>query len=123
MEEIKEIFRIKVYREFLQYKESMLRQDKTELFASCYMIEVYQEIYGILCEVAEKQPEPVLEMLYGKDNLLEWMCETWLKVEDSYYREMKEHVEREIQRLQAQGKEDDGNGRNKEHKAADGRGD
>lgn len=125
MDGIREIFSIKLQREFLQFKESMLKQDKSGLFAACYVIDIHRNLYEILCEMARKIPEQILETAYRKSNLLEWLYGSWLKAEDSYYKELKAHVEKEILQFQPwiQEKEDETVGRNEECKAADSSGD
>ena len=108
MEGIREIFSIKLQREFLQFKETMLQQDKTGLFDSCYVIDIHRNLYEILCEIAREIPGQVLEAAYRKSNLLEWMCDSWLTVEDSCYKEMKAHVEKEILQFQPRIQEKEG---------------
>ncbi|MCM1190058.1 MAG: DUF3848 domain-containing protein [bacterium] len=123
---MKEIFCIRLQREYLQFQESMLKQDKLGLYGSCFCISVHRDIYEVLYGLAVEMPESELEVLYGKDSLLEWLYETWMKTEDSYYEELKAHVEAELLRFRLrvkQGKEDGIGGGDKESKAADGGGD
>lgn len=71
MEGLREIFKIKLCREFLQFKESMLGQDREELFNSCYKIDVYRNFYEIILALAVSLPEEQLEALYVKSDILE----------------------------------------------------
>ena len=120
MEGMKEVFDIKLHREYLQFKESMLMQGKDELFASCYKIDVYRNLYEIMGGLAGRMPDAMLETLYWKTGLLDWLYESWVKVEDSYYGELKMHVEKAVLNYNLWGKEGGADGRGKERKAADG---
>ncbi len=80
---------IKLYREYLQFKEFMLGQEKSELFKACYKIDIYRNLYEIMLELAGQVPEPLLEELYKEEDFLGWLYESWLKEEDSYYQELK----------------------------------
>lgn len=123
MEGIREAFRIRLHREYLQFKESMLVQDRLELYECCYRIDVYRNLYEIMSGLAERMPVPMLEALYGKENLLNWLYESWIKVDDSYYSGLRWHVERTLLDLGLHGKDGGADGRDEDCQAADGRGD
>ena len=119
MEGIREIFKIRLCREFLQFKESMLAKDKGELFDSCSLIGVYRDIYEITLELAVSLPEEQLEALYVKSDILEGLYRGWVKVEDSYYREMQQYVENKLLQTEVQGKDGEINGGAKERPSAE----
>lgn len=123
MEGIRETFRIKLYREYLQFKESILTQDRAEIFESCYRIDVYRNLYEIMSGLAERMPAYMLEMLYGNVGLLDWLYESWIKVDDSHYGGLKWHVERMVLGSGPQGKEGGAYACNEEREAADRSGD
>lgn len=123
MEGTREAFRIRLHREYLQFKESMLLQDRLELYECCYRIDVYRNLYEIMSGLAERMPVPMLEALYGKENLLGWLYESWIKVDDSYYGGLRWHVERTLLDLGLHGKDGGADGRDEDREAADGRGD
>ena len=50
-------------------------------------------------------PAHMLEAMYGKDGILDWLFESWTKVDDSCYKELEEHVEREVLGFRLHGKE------------------
>ena len=114
MEGIREIFRIRLCREFLQFKESILAKDKGELFDSCSLIGVYRDIYEITLALAASLPEGQLEVLYGKSDILGWLYGGWIKEEDSYFQEMQQYVENKILQTEMQGKDEEINGGTKE---------
>lgn len=119
MEGLREIFKIKLCREFLQFKESMLGQDREELFNSCYKIDVYRNFYEIILALAVSLPEEQLEALYGKSDILEGLYRGWVKVEDSYFLEIQQYVENKILQTEMQGKDGETNGGAKECPSAE----
>lgn len=105
MEGIREAFRIKLYREYLQFKESMLLKDRLDLYGCCYRIDVYRNLYEIVSGLAARMPAHMLEAMYGKDGILDWLFESWTKADDSCHKELEEHVEREVLGSGLSGKE------------------
>lgn len=105
MEGIREIFKIKLCREFLQFMEFMLSQDKGELFDSCYKIDVYRNCYEMTLALVERLSEEQLEVLYGTNDILGWLYRGWIKKEDCCFREMQQYVEKMILQVEAQGKD------------------
>lgn len=114
MEGIREIFRIRLCREFLQFKESMLAKDKGELFDSCSKIDIYRDIYEITQALAVMLPEEHLKALYEKSDILGWLYGGWIKEDDSYFQEIKQYVCNMILQTEMQGKDGEINGGTKE---------
>lgn len=105
MEGIREALQIKLYREYLQFKESMLLKDRMDLYGCCYRIDVYRNLYEIMSGLVGRMPPHILEEMYGKAGILDWLFESWTKVDDNCYKELEEHVEREVLGLGLHGKE------------------
>ena len=121
MEGIRDIFKIKLCREFLQFKESMLGQDREELFNSCYRIDVYRNFYEIILALTVSLPEEQLKVLYDKSDILGELYRGWVKEEDSYFREMQQYVDNMILQIEMQGKDGETDGGTKECPAIEGK--
>lgn len=94
---IKELFYKRIYAELLNFKNDLLAQDKEIIYRSSYKIEFFVNVYEILVDQAEKQPEAVLyRLVYQCTGILESLYEEWLRMEDNAFSELQEYVHSEL---------------------------
>ena len=99
--EIRELFLKRLHVELYLYKETVLKKEKTEIFAESYKIELFANLYEILAEKTEILPEELLyKLLCQRFSILEFLYRKWLKREDSFYEELKEYVSSELELYQ-----------------------
>lgn len=90
---IKELFHKRIYAELLNFKNNLLLQDKEFIYRSSYKIEFFKNVYEILADQAEKQPEAVLfRLTFQRTGILEGLYEDWLRMEDSEFAELQDYV-------------------------------
>lgn len=95
---IKENFIKRLYSELQEFRQSVLAQDKQTVYGESYKVEVVSTLYEIFLEKADAISDTVLLNLIGQSaGILETAYEDWLKKEDSFYQELKEHVENELE--------------------------
>lgn len=98
--QLKEIFFERLHIEIELFKDSMFRKSKADIYALSYKIELYRNLYEILVIQAERMPEPLLrKLLYQQSGILDAFYLEWLSREDSFYTELKEYVEDELDSL------------------------
>lgn len=91
----KEQFLKKLHNEQQLFRRSMIQMGKEEIYGEAYRIEITAVLYDILIEKAELFSENILEKLAGRENVLQFLYNTWLKKEDNLYEELCSHVEYE----------------------------
>lgn len=91
----KEHFLKKLHNEQQLFKRSVMQMRKEEIYGEAYRIEITAILYDILIEKAELFSDNILEKLDGRENVLQFLYNTWLKKEDSLYEELCSHVEYE----------------------------
>ena len=101
----KGMLKVKLYAEYYQFKEEMLKLPAKDIFSNCYKIGEIWNIYESMLAMAEVLSEEIIQELWEMPSILEHMYNTWLKRNDSHYFELKEHLDREIL-LISQQKED-----------------
>ncbi len=92
----KEQFLKKLHNEQQLFRRSMIQMGKEEIYGEAYRIEITAILYDILIEKAELFSENILEKLAGRENVLQFLYNTWLKKEDNLYEELCSHVEYEV---------------------------
>ena len=118
---LREIFLERLHLEVQLFKDSMLRKSKADIYAGSYKIELYVNLYEILVMEAERMSEPLLrKLLYQRSGILDAFYEEWMNKDDSFYTELRDHAEDELEVISAGKRDmgkDDGHGE-KYHKAA-----
>lgn len=100
--EIRELFLKRLHVELYLYKETVLKKEKTEIFAESYKIGLFANLYEILAEKAETLLEELLyKLLCQRFSILEFLYRKWLKREDGFYEELEEYVASELELYQA----------------------
>ena len=93
----RELFCKRIAEELKEFKDSVLTKDKESIYGDSYKIEVYVNIYEILIEQAEKLSEAVLLVwLNQSSGIIASLYVRWLKKEDDFYEELKNHVLEEM---------------------------
>ena len=88
----------RLHVEIQLFKDSMLCRDKEDIYAECYKIELYINIYEILVEETDRMPELLLrKLLYQNFGILDAFYQEWLGRDDSSYAELREYVEDELE--------------------------
>ena len=94
---LREIFLERLHVEINLFKDSMLHRSKADIFAGSYKIELYVNLYEILVAEAERMQELLLrKLLYQRSGILDAFYEEWLTRDDSFYIELHDYVEDEI---------------------------
>lgn len=99
---MKERFLEKMYAEYQAYRTSALSCPSAEIFSRSHEIDAITNFYEILVEKAGELPDEVLEVLLPRTYVLSELYDLWLEKKNSYYAEMKKHVEYEIEELMKQ---------------------
>ena len=96
--ELREIFLERLHLEVQLFKDSMLRKSKADIYAGSYKIELYVNLYEILVMEAERMPGPLLRrLLYQRSGILDAFYEEWLNKDDSFYTELRDYAEDELE--------------------------
>lgn len=82
----------KLYLEYLKFKDDMLRKTQEEVFKNCYKIDVFLNLYEILVEKSQTLSAEILMKLQKEENILEFLYDGWMKIDDSTYQEMCRYV-------------------------------
>lgn len=82
----------KLYLEYLKFKDDMLRKTQEEVFKNCYKIDVFLNLYEILVEKSQTLSAEILMKLEKEENILEFLYDGWMKIDDSTYQEMCRYV-------------------------------
>lgn len=102
--ELRQIFLEKLHVEINLFKDTMLNKSKADIYAGSYMIEVYVNLYDILVAETERMQEPLLrKLLYQNFGILDTLYVEWLNQDDSFYAELRDYVENEIEVLAVNG--------------------
>ena len=108
--ELREIFLERLHLEVQLFKDSMLRRSRADIYARSYKIELYVNLYEIFVMEAERMSEPLLRrLLYQRSGILDAFYEEWLNKDDSFYTELRDYVEDELDVLLA-GRTESGKG-------------
>lgn len=86
----------KLYLEYLQFKDEMLRKTQEEVFESCYKIDVFLNLYQIMVEKAQELSVEILVQLEQDEHVLEKLYNGWMKINDSTYEEMVRYVNEKL---------------------------
>ena len=102
--QLRELLLERLHLEVPLFKDSMLRKSKADIYAGSYKIELYVNLYEILAVEAERMSEPLLRgLLYQRSGILDAFYEEWLTKDDSFYTELRNHVEDGLEVLSADG--------------------
>ena len=109
---LRELLLERLHLEMQLFKDLMLHKEKEDIYSASYRIEVYVNLYEILVVRTERIGELLLgRLLYQQTGILDVFYEEWLGREDSFYMELRDHVEDMLDVISAsrtdKGKEDD----------------
>ena len=110
-EELRELFLIRLDIEMQLFKDSMLCKSKEDIYSGSYVIELYTNLYEILVMHTEEMSEESLRtLLYRQSGILDALYWEWSSQDDSFFTELKEYVEDELEVLLKEKEAAKGNG-------------
>lgn len=102
LEEMREVFGIKIYLEYEVFKLSMLQKGVSELYQEAYKIDTYINLYELLLEISQRLDVSEIKSILLCPNLLAFLYDLWLKYEDSHVSDLEEFLRIEILKLEKQ---------------------
>lgn len=97
--ELQSILCLKVNVEYQRFKKEQLKLSVEQVYGNAYRIQSYMCIYESMLEISQNLPEDVLVSLITFPELLAYLFERWLKVEDSSDEELNEYLQYEISEI------------------------
>jgi hypothetical protein len=89
----------RLYSEYQDYKDGVLRLSNDEIFSKCYEIDIKTNIYDIISELVEKMNDETIKALLDCGNILDELYNGWLKRDDNIYSEIKEYLTDEVVKI------------------------
>jgi hypothetical protein len=89
----------RLYSEYMDYKDGVLRLSNDEIFSKCYEIDIKTNIYDIISELVEKMNDETIKALLDCGNILDELYNGWLKRDDNIYSEIKEYLTDEVVKI------------------------
>ena len=96
---MKECLFDRLYKEHEEFKSSMLKLSKSDIFNKCYEIDVMTNIYDILMDKADDLSDEETVALLGRKHILYELYGLQLKRDDYNYPELENLVNEEIRIL------------------------
>ena len=85
-EKLRDLLLQRLYIELQVFKDSVLLQEKADIFNASYKIETYVNLYEIMAVHVDNLSEDIMRRLLGLNfGILEYIYQEWLKREDSFY--------------------------------------
>ena len=98
LNELKEMFGIKIYLEFEMYKRDMLKKSSEEIFEKAYEIDCYVTMYEYLLEMSQKLKKEEIESILFFPRFLAFLYGEWLGRSEVTQEEMYAYIYGEIQK-------------------------
>lgn len=98
-EELQSLLCLKINVEYKRFKKAQLNLSGENIYGNAYQIHSYMCIYENLLEMIQKLSENVLVSLITFPELLDYLYERWLKVEDSSDEELNYYLQDEISEI------------------------
>lgn len=98
LNELREMFGIKIYLEYEMYKKEMLKQSPEEIFDKAYEIDCYVTMYEYLLEMSQKLKKEEIESILFFPRFLAFLYGEWLGRSDVTQEEMYVYIYEEIQK-------------------------
>lgn len=93
---MKECLFDRLYKEYEEFKSSVLELPKSDIFNKCYEIDVMTNIYDILIDKADNMSDEEAGTLLNKSHILYGLYGLWLKRDDYNYSELESFIYEEI---------------------------
>lgn len=104
VKELRDLLLKRLYIELQLFKDSILRQEKEEIFQASYEIEIHVNLYEILTEHAGNLQEDIIRRLLSLNfGILESIYREWLVREDSFYEELRAYTCNELETVSEMG--------------------
>ena len=98
-EELQSLLCLKINVEYKRFKKEQLKSPIETVYGNAYQIHSYMCIYENLLEISQKLSEDVLVSLITFPELLAYLYEKWLKVEDSSEEELNYYLQDRISEI------------------------
>ena len=95
-EELQSLLCLKINVEYKKFKEEQLSLSVENIYVNAYQIHSFMCIYENLLEMCQNLSEDVLVSLITYPELLAYLYERWLKIEDSSDEELTNYMRDEI---------------------------
>lgn len=102
LEEMCEVFGMKIYLEYEVFKLGMLQKNVDEVYKEAYKIDTYINLYELLLEISQRLDVSEIKNILLCPNLLTFLYDLWLKYEDSHVSDLEEFLRIEIPKLEKQ---------------------
>jgi hypothetical protein len=89
----------RLYGEYQDYKDGVLRLSNEEIFSKCYEIDIMTNIYDIISELVEKMNDETITALLDCGNILAELYNGWLKRDDNICSEINEYLTDEVVKI------------------------
>lgn len=96
MEKLISLLCLKVNAEYKQFKLKQLQRPVEEVYNNSYEINIYTCLFETILEMSQMLSEKQLVNLINTPDLLAFLYENWLRVEDSAQDELEAYLKREI---------------------------
>lgn len=96
MEYLQSLFGMKINQEFQAFKKEQMKCTPEEIFNNAFQIDCYISLYEELLEMGQQFSENTLMNLLTFPELLTFLYERWMKVEDSSHEELTAYIKREV---------------------------
>ena len=93
---MKECLFERLYKEYEEFKSSILKLSKLDIFNKCYEIDVMTNIYDILIDKADNMSDEETGTLLNRSHMLYELYRLWLKRDDYNYSELESFIYEEI---------------------------
>lgn len=90
----------RIYKEYQEFKISLISKSPEDIFAESYRIEVYINLFEILIELMESFSNIELRALLNMPCIMEYFYHEWLGIEDSFVEEMQESIVSALKKCQ-----------------------
>ena len=98
-QELQSLLCLKINVEYQKFKKEQLELSAEDIYGNAYQIQSFMCIYENLLEMSQNLSEDVLVSLITFPELLAYLYERWLKVEDSLDEELNYYLQDEISEI------------------------
>ena len=95
-EKLLSLFCLKINREYQQFKKNQLKLSVEEIYANAYEIQCYMCLYEAVLEMSQDFSENILISLVTFPEVLTFLYEEWLQVEDSSQKELDDYLKHQV---------------------------
>ncbi len=98
-EELQSLLCLKINVEYKKFKKRQLSMSAEEIYSNAFQIHSHMCLYENLLEMSQQLSENVLVSLITFPELMAFLYDQWLKVEDSSEEELNYYLQSEISKI------------------------